>query len=404
MSKETKTLIHNIGTLVSGDIENPVLKADAVFVRGKLIEKVGSYEELKKESVDYDIDIRGMTLCPGLIDCHVHPNIGDWAPRPRAVLNWMEGYLHGGSTTLISQGEAQFPGRPHDASGVKALAILAHKAYTTYRPGGVKAHCGALMLEDGLTEKDIKEMADEGVWLFAEIGLGGLKDFKKVNALVQAARKHGFKIPMHFGPESISGTYGLTNDDIIKINPDVVVHFNGGPTSCSFPEMKKVLEGCTSYLELITNGNPKALNYAVSLLRERGELRRIILGTDTPTGMGILPLGIIRLAAQISSLNDIPAAVVLCMATGNAAKAYGLNTSMIKPGKEADLIVIDSPTGAQGKNALETMELGDHPFMGMVMVDGEVISRTLRRAANTPKKVLINGQEDTRKIADEMYL
>lgn len=398
------TLIHNIGTLVSGDIGEPVLAGDAVLVRGGLIEQVGSYQDLKGESIDQDIDIRGMTLCPGLIDGHVHPNIGDWAPRPKVVVGWMEGYLHGGATTLISQGEAQFPGRPGDAAGVKALAILAAKAYQTYRPGGVKAHCGALILEDGLTEADIKEMADQGVWLFAEIGLGGLKDFDKVNILVKAARKHGFKIPMHFGPESIPGTKGLTNDDIISINPDVVVHFNGGPTSCSFEEMKKVAEKTDSYLELIATGNPRALNYAIGLLRERDELHRVILGTDTPTGMGVLPIGIIKLAVQISCLNDIPPAVALAMGSGSAAKAYGLNRGMVRPGKEADLIVMDASPGSQGKNALESMQIGDHPFMGMVMVDGEVIARTMRRIGNTSKKVLINGQEDPRKAADEMYL
>lgn len=403
--KEANVLIHNIGILVSGDIENPILDADAVLIKDGLVERIGSYEELKKESVDLDIDIRGMTLCPGLFDGHVHPNIGDWAPRPKVVVGWMEGYLHGGVTTLISQGEAQFPGRPQDAAGVKALAILARKAYETYRPGGVKAHCGALLLEEGLTEGDIKEMAREGVWLFAEIGLGGLKDFDKVYPLVQAARKYGFKIPVHFGPESLPGAKGLTIEDIIKLNPDVIVHFNGGPTSCSFSEMRKVVESCSSFLELISIGSPKALNYAVNLLRERGELGRIVLGTDTPTGTGgIQTCGIIRLATQISSLNEIPAAVALCMATGNTARAYGLNTGMVKPGREADLLVIDAPPGSQGKTALEAMEFGDQPFGGMVMVDGKVISRTMRRILNTAKKVLINGEEDPRKPADEMYL
>ncbi len=400
---ETITIIHNIGSLVSGDIQAPVLQADAVLIKGKLIQRIGSHEDFKNQPIDFDIDICGMTLCPGLIDGHVHPNIGDWTPRVK-VLGWMESALHGGITTLISQGEALFPGRPTDAAGVKALAILARKVYGTYRPGGVKAHCGALLLEDGLTEDDIKEMADAGVWLFAEVGLGGLKDFDKVNRLVQAAKRCGFKIPVHFGPESTPGAKGLSNNDIVKLNPDVIVHFNGGPTACIFSEMKKVAESCPAFLELISHGNPKALNYAVGLVRERNELGRLTLGTDSPTGMGIQPLGIIRLVAQISSLNDIPAATALCMATGNTAKAYGLNTGIVKPGKEADFVVMDAPPGSRGKNALEAIECGDQLNMGMVMVDGKVISRTMRRALNTVKKVLINGKEDTKRAIDEMYL
>jgi enamidase len=267
----------------------------------------------------------------------------------------------------------------------------------------VKAHCGALLLEKGLTETDIKDLAEAGVWLFAEIGLGGLEDFELIRGLVQAAREFDFKIPAHFGPGAVPGAKALSTEDLIMLNPDVLVHFNGGPTACSSAEMREAAERCTSYLELIYNGNARALNYAVNLLRERGELSRITLGTDSPTAIGILPLGIIRLATQISALNEIPAASALCMATGNTAKAYGLNTGMVVPGKEADFIVLDAPAGSQGKTALEAMEKGDHPNMGMVMVDGKVISRTMRRAFATARKVLINGKEDTKNAIEEMY-
>lgn len=395
------TLIHNIGMLVSGDIENPILKGDSIFIKEGVIDRIGSYDELKDESIDLDIDIQEMTLCPGLIDAHIHPVIGDWTPRMK-TLGWMEGALHGGVTTLISQGELLFPGRPRDASGAKALAILARKVYDKYRPGGVKAHCGALILEEGLTEDDIKEVANEGVWLFAEIGVGSLKDFDKISSLVRAARKYGFKVPVHFGPESIPGTSGLAVEDIIRLNPDVVAHFNGGPTAGALSEMKQVIENCICFLELVNTGNPRALSYAIDLVRGRGEFRRIILGSDTPSGQGVMPWAIIKLAVQISSLNGIPGALALSMATGNTANAYGLNTGMIKPGKEADLLVIDAPPGSQAKTALEAMAIGDCPFMGMVMVDGKVVSRTMKRILNTAKKVLINGQEEPRKPLEEI--
>ncbi|MEW6664543.1 MAG: amidohydrolase family protein [Thermodesulfobacteriota bacterium] len=402
MNRTASSLIHNIGTLVSGDIRDPVLPYDSVLVRNGLIERIGSYRELRGPDIDLEIDIRGMTLCPGLIDAHTHPNIGDWAPVMKSV-GWMENALQAGVTTLISQGEQLFPGRPTDASGVKALAILAAKVYRTYRPGGIKAHCGALMLEEGLTEEDIKDMSDEGVWLIGEIGTSGLKDPVKVDALVQVARKYGFKVSVHFGPESLPGMSGLTNDDIINLQPDVICHFNGGPTACPFPEMKRMAERSSSFLELILNGNPRSLNYAVNLLRERAELGRIILGVDTPTGQGVMPRAIIRLVTQISSLNEIPAAAALCMATGNTARAFALKTGVVKPGWEADFLVMDAPIGSEGKNALAAIECGDQPTMGMVMVDGVVITRTMRKALNTAKKVLINGKEDTKKVTEEIF-
>lgn len=402
MERTAVSLIHNIGTMVSGDIENPILESDSVLIKNGVIEEIGSYDELKSNAIDFDIDIRGMTLCPGLMDAHTHPNIGDWTPVMRS-LGWMENALHAGVTTLISQGEQLFPGRPTDPSGVKALAVLAAKVFSNHRPGGVKAHCGALMLEEGLTEDDIRELADEGVWLIGEIGASGLKDLQKILVLVQPAKLYGFKVSVHFGPESLPGMKGLSNEDIYELQPDVICHFNGGPTACSFSEMDKVAENCSSFIELIHNGNPKTLNYAVQLMEKRGELERIILGIDTPTGQGLLPRGIIRLVTQISSLNEIPGAVALCMATGNTAWAYGLNTGTISIGKEADFVVMDAPTGSQGKTALTAIEYGDQPTMGMVMVDGIIITRTMRKALNTSKKVLVNGEEDSRRISDEIF-
>ncbi len=394
-------LIHNIGTLISGDIDKPVLNADAILINGDVIESVGRYDDLKNKKVQLDIDIQGMTLCPGLIDAHTHPVIGDWAPRIK-VIGWMESALHCGVTTLISQGEQNLPGLSRDVVGEKALAILANRMFRKYRPGGIKAYCGAILLEKGITEADIEELAKEGVWLFAEIGLGGLKDINQLSPLVKSAKEKNFVIPVHFGPESIPGSSGLTTDNIIALKPDIIAHFNGGPTACSFSDMEKIAANCNSYLELILNGNPKALNYAVDLLEKRHELHRITVGTDSPTGFGAVPCGVLRLVVQISSLNTIKGEVALAFATGNIAKAYKLNTGIIKPGKQADIIVIDAPTGSVGSNAIEAIQIGDQPTIGMVMVDGEVITRTTKRSMHTAKKVLINGEPENIKSMDDI--
>ena len=68
-----------------------------------------------------------------------------------------------GVTTIISAGEVHLAGRPKDPAGTKALAILASKAFTNFRPGGAKVIGGGLILEKGLTRSDFQEMAREGV-------------------------------------------------------------------------------------------------------------------------------------------------------------------------------------------------------------------------------------------------
>ena len=60
-----KTLVRNIGTLVSGDIGRPLLDADALVIRDGRIVAVGRGLD---EDADTVIDARGTTVLPGLID------------------------------------------------------------------------------------------------------------------------------------------------------------------------------------------------------------------------------------------------------------------------------------------------------------------------------------------------
>src|SRR6478672_3318005 len=103
-----KTLIKNIGRLVSGDVANPILDADSILMVDGTIEAVGIGLQAAAETI---IDARGTTVMPGLIDSHVHPVFGDFSPKQFA-LNWIDSMLQGGVTSMISAGEVHLPGRP----------------------------------------------------------------------------------------------------------------------------------------------------------------------------------------------------------------------------------------------------------------------------------------------------
>ena len=122
-----RTLIRNIATLVSGDLRRPILDADSVLIEGGRIAAVGMGLE---DVADTVIDAKGSTVVPGLIDSHCHPVFGDFTPRQRTV-DFIDSGLNGGLTTMISAGEVHLPGRPKDIVGLKALAIVAAKAYAT---------------------------------------------------------------------------------------------------------------------------------------------------------------------------------------------------------------------------------------------------------------------------------
>jgi enamidase len=118
--------------------------------------------------------VRQTCVAPGLIDSHVHPVFGDWTPR-QGQLGWIDSTMNGGVTTMISAGEVHLPGRPKDIVGLKALAITAQRAFDNFRPGGVKVLAGAPVIEKGMVEADFQELAEAGVTLLGEIGLGSVK-------------------------------------------------------------------------------------------------------------------------------------------------------------------------------------------------------------------------------------
>lgn len=376
----TITALTNIGKIVSGNIHHPVLEGDTIIINQGVIEAVGSAEIARQFAVNVLIDVQGASIIPGLIDSHTHPVLGDYTPRQNS-LNFLEGLVHGGVTSVISAGEVHTPGRPTDPAGVKALAMLTYKSFQKFRPTGIKVHAGALILEKGLVEEDFKELAAEGLWLVGEVGLGSIKEACEAAPMVAWAKKYGMKVAMHTGGISIPGSSIVTAEMVMEVSPTVSSHTNGGPTAIAINEIDKLIDESDIPLEIVQCGNMKAADHIARRLKEKNQLDRLIIGSDAPSGTGVLSLGILRTITQIASLSNIPAESVIACATGNTARVFGLNTSMIEPGREADLVVIDTPIGSAGEDALSAIECGDLPSVSMVMIDGVV---RVKKSRNTP--------------------
>lgn len=372
--------IVNIGAIVSGDIDNPVLKGNTILVADGMIKAVGDEALLQGVKPDLVVDAMGTTVIPGLIDSHGHPVLGDFTPRQKS-LDYLDSTVHGGVTTMISAGEPHTPGRPKDPAGTKALAMLVHKSFKNFKPTGLKVHGGALILEKGLQEKDFAELSGEGVWLVGEVGLGSVKNPEDAAPMVRWAKKYGMKVAMHTGGTSIPGSSTVTADMVLKIDPTLVSHINGGTTAIPLAEVDRLIDESDLPLEIVQCGNPRVADYVARSLYKKGQLHRAVIGNDSPSGTGIIPLGILKTVVQLSSMSEIPAAKAIAMATGNTARVFGLNTSVIAPGKEADLVIIDTPLGSVGSDALGAIEAGDIPGVSMVIIDGTVRVKVSR---NTP--------------------
>jgi len=371
-----KVLLRNIGSLVSGDLRRPLLDADSLVLRDGVIAGIGRGLD---EDADTVIDCRGTTVMPGLIDSHVHPVFGDFTPRQRTV-DFIDSAMHGGVTTAISAGEVHLPGRPKDLVGLKALAIVAAKAYANFRPGGVKVEAGAPILELGLTEADFKEMAAAGVKLVGEIGLGSVKTGKDAAPMVRWAKAHGMTVTIHTGGPSIAGSNPINADVVLEAQPHVVGHINGGTTSMSPAEIDRLV-ATDMALEIVQCGNARTALHTLRTARDARALDRLIIGNDAPSGTGVIPLGVLRTLSLLAALGELPPAEAVACATGNTARVYKLNRGVIAEGREADLVVCDAPTGSVARDAMGALTAGDLPGVSMVLIDGKI---TIGRSRNTP--------------------
>lgn len=382
-----RTLFRNIGALVSGELDAPVLDADTLLVDGSRIAEIGT--DATASDVDRVIDVAGATLAPGLIDSHCHVVFGDYTPRQSAV-GFLASYLHGGITSVISPGEIHLPGRPSDAAGVKALAVLAQRSWSTYRPGGMKVNGGSVVIEPVLSAEDFLEIAAEGV-RFAKFGFGKYDDPADGYQQVWDAQAAGILVTCHSGGASVPGSKPITTTNLLEMKPDVLGHINGGPTSLDSAGLRELVASTDCALQLVQAGNVRSAIEIVELVREFGAQPRVVIGSDTPTGTGTMPLGVIKTIAELSSLAGVDPWEAWAWATGTVSAVYGLDAGVIAPGRPADLVVLDAPWGSLAPDAHGALKRGDIPGISAVLVDGEIealVSRNTpaaaRRAAVTP--------------------
>jgi enamidase len=375
-----KTAIVNLATIVTGDWREPTLAGDSIVMIDGKISEIGSVSAASVETCDVVIDAGGATAIPGLIDSQIHNTFGDYTPRQKTV-GFLESYVHGGTTTAISASEVHVPGRPKDPEGVKALAVAAMKCFEHYRPGGMKVHAGSIILEPGLTEADFAEVAAKGLWL-AKAGFGAVKTPFDYAPMVGWAKKHGMITTVHTGGSSIPGSSGIWADHLLAMQPDVSFHINGGPVAMPDGDFPRVLHESTIAMQVCTAGNLRTLLMLGDMVREADQFDRFLIATDTPTGSGIMPLGMMYTITHLASLTSMPVEWAIAAATGNNARIYRLNSGFLRAGCDADVVILDACVGGTKHNALDALRNGDIAAVAAVVTDG--VPRFVGRSRNTP--------------------
>lgn len=375
-------LIRNVGTVVTGDVGRPLRRADSIVVEDGQIREIGVGLDRPAHLV---IDAGGTTAIPGLIDSHSHPTFGDFTPAQNAH-GWITHYCHGGVTTLVSAGELHLPGlpMPPDARTALALAHLAKRCWDNLRPSGVKVYGGTLLLVPGLGEADFAALAADGVRLVKFI----FYDYRllptgEADRYVAWARARGIKVKIHSGGVSRSGVSQVAGAEVVKrIGPDIVGHVTGGPIPMPEKEVEALVADTDFFLEICSSGNPRMVLSLIRAVRAHGAFHRVLVGTDTPGGTGVLPRGMLREIAYLAAVAEVPPELAVAMATGNVARAHGLPQGILEEGRPADLVLLDRIHGSVATDALDSFARGDLPGITMVLIDGE--PRVLGRSQQTP--------------------
>jgi enamidase len=375
-----KTAIINLNKIISGDWRDPIVEGDSIFMADGKIISVGHVSDKDIQDADVVIDADGATAIPGLIDSQVHNTFGDYTPRQKTV-GFLESYVHGGTTTCISASEVHVPGRPKDPEGVKALALAAKRCFDDYRPGGMKVFAGSIILEPGLTEADFQEMAKKGIWL-AKAGFGAVKSPYDYAPMVGWAKAAGMITTVHTGGSSIPGSSGIWVDHLLKMQPHVSFHVNGGPVAMPDADFPRIVNESKIALQICTAGNLRTALLIAKLAMAADQFDRFLIATDTPTGSGIMPLGMLYTITHLCSLMDMSVESAIAAATGNNATVYGIDSGFLKPGKEADIVILDACVGGSKDNATDAIRNGDIPAVAAVITAG--IPRFVGKSRNTP--------------------
>lgn len=364
-------LFHGIGDFFDGTLDGHRRDVSALLTRDGVVAEINP----STTSADVVVDVRGGAILPGLVDGHVHPVGGDWTPVQNAQ-GWVENYLHGGTTSLVSAGELHFPGLdPRTLTPELAVALVELLAATR---GGVpegrsRLSIGTLLLIPGLRDEhfDRARAAGSGVakFLFYPFDTDALR--REAVEQVAACRQRGLVTKIHTGGVSRSGLSSPTGADLVlELDVDVAAHVSGGPIPMPDDDIRRLAAEGRGALEICSSMNYRSTTVVVEALRAHDALDRLVVGTDTPGGTGVVPRGMLRNITLLTGVCGLTAAQAIAAATGNTARAHGLDVGVLTPGAPADLLVAGRIRGSTGETFAESLQLGNLPGLSMVMVGG----------------------------------
>ena len=229
------------------------------------------------------------------------------------------------------------------------------KCFENYRPGGMRVHAGAVILEPGLIEERLRRDARQGR-LAGEGRLRRLRDAVRLRAddrvgeatpawsrwCIPAARRSRARP-------------GIWADHLLAMNPDVSFHVNGGPIAMPDAGFPRLVNESDIALQVCTAGNLRTDAAAPRLVRRGRRLR--------PSSHRHRHADRQRHHAARHALHHHPSRQPRRHRRSNGRSpprpattpaSIGLNSGFLAPGKDADVVLIDACVGGSKDDALST--------------------------------------------------
>jgi len=323
---------------------------------GHLVVEKGRIREVNDGFVTGGTDARDLLCVPALINAHTH--IGDSFAKEAALGLPAEEAMgrNGLKWELYRKANSQEILRAMRDS-VQYMLNSGISCFADFREGGVN---GADLLREateGIPVKPIILGRDDSIEKFDGLGLNPWQ-------LDQIPSGGEGLVAIHAGESKGEIAEALSR------NPNIIIHFTlATKEDIATAARKKVsVVVCPRANAILGVGIPP-----VRELMDRGV--NVALGTDNVMLNSPSLWRELEFVSKLSYLKKgIPPADILRMATSNAAKALGLNSGMIKKGKEADLIFLDknAPNLRDSRNLLAAIVHRTEPEnVRKVMIAGE---------------------------------
>ena len=113
------------------------------------------------------------------------------------------------------------------------------------------------------------------MWL-VKAGFGAVKTPYEYGPMIAWARKYRMISMVHTGGSSIPGSSGIWADHLIKIQPDVSFHVNGGPVAMPDEDFPRIVNESKIALQVCTAGNLRTTLLLWQLVKKAEQIDRFL--------------------------------------------------------------------------------------------------------------------------------